>query len=248
MNKATRGLLLAGAVLLAIGPQGPAAARLKRIVVDKIAPAAPVKGAARYEIVSGRFYGELNPADPHNAIITDIAYAPRNARGMVDYSATFAIARPIDGGSSADILFYDVANRGNTMLGADPFGYVRVVSGWQGDLPEVQGLQTARVPVAAGPRGAPLTGPVLVRFVDMKPGSVTLPITGSIGRPTARPLPVSLDTRLARLVRQRTGAGRSNLRPRTGLLPIAQSLLFPASPILRTSASDKDSIPPSPTR
>lgn len=202
MKKGTRGPLLTAVTFLTIYAPLPAAARLKTIVIEKVAPAATVAGADAYEIVSGRFFGELNPAYRHNAIITDIRYAPRNARGLVEYSATFAIARPVGGGPNADVLFYDVPNRGNTMLGADPFGYVRVVSGWQGDLPEIAGLQTVRVPVAKGPKGQPLTGPVLARFVDMKPGTTTLPIVGSIGRPTARPAPVSFDTRQARLVRQ----------------------------------------------
>ncbi|KAH2820213.1 hypothetical protein KXV85_003307, partial [Aspergillus fumigatus] len=168
-------------------------ARLTRIEVEKTAPDKP-----GYETISGRFYGEVSPTDPHNTIITDIAAAPRNARGMVEYSATFAITRPLAG---SDTLFYDVPNRGNILrdpdpIGPDPMSFVRVVSGWQGDLPEDAGLQTARVPVAKG-----LTGPVLARFVDMPAGVTSLPITGSIGRPTSRPLPVSLDTAKARLMR-----------------------------------------------
>jgi hypothetical protein len=41
-----------------------------------------------FEKLTGRFYGELDPEAPLNAIITDIELAPRNARGMVEYSAT----------------------------------------------------------------------------------------------------------------------------------------------------------------
>jgi hypothetical protein len=43
---------------------------------------------------------------------------------------------------------------------------------------------------------------VLQRFVDIKAGAKSIAITGSIGRPTPRPLPVSLDTRKARLFTQ----------------------------------------------
>ena len=180
----------------------PAQARLVRIEVEKIAPAKAAPGASAYEIVSGRFYGEVDPKSRHNKIITDLAGAPRNARGRVEYSATFAIARPLDPAAGSGVLFYDVPNRGNFVIGADPAGHVRVVSGWQGDLPEDAGLQTARVPVAHGTGGRPLTGPVLARFVDMAAGTTTLPITGSIGRPTPRPSPLTLDTRQARLFRQ----------------------------------------------
>src|SRR5215831_5049480 len=41
--------------------------------------------AGAYEILRGRFYGEIDPKDPHNRIITDLQFAPRNARGMVEY-------------------------------------------------------------------------------------------------------------------------------------------------------------------
>ena len=196
-----RRLLLAAVALLAVGLRAEhAQARLVRILVDKVVPAGP--GAQPYEIVSGRFFGELSPQDRHNNIITDLAGAPRNARGRVEYSATFAIARPADPAKASGVLFYDVPNRGNFVLAPDPFGHVRVVSGWQGDLPEDAGLQTARVPVARGRGERPLTGPVLARFVDMPAGVTTLPIVGGFGRPTPRPLPVSLDTRQARLFRQ----------------------------------------------
>lgn len=225
-----RRLALAGGTLVTLLTTGPADARLTRIVIDKVTPAPPVSGAPAYEIVSGRFYGELNPSDPHNKIITDLAWARRNSRGMVGYSATFAIARPIAPRRSTGILFYDVANRGNTMIAADPFGYVRVVSGWQGDLPELPGLQTARVPTAYGPKGRPLTGPVLVRFVNMPAGTMTLPIVGSIGRPTSRPVPLSLDTRQARLVSEHPGSRSIEIAPADWAFADCSTTPFPGRP------------------
>src|SRR5262245_44434894 len=62
----------------------------------------------RYELLSGTFYGELDLASPHNSIITDLALAPRNARGKVEYSATFALAKPVNMRESSGVLFYDV--------------------------------------------------------------------------------------------------------------------------------------------
>lgn len=52
--------------------------------------------AGRYERLVGRFYGELDPANSQNAGIVNIDRAPRNARGMVEYSADFRILKPID--------------------------------------------------------------------------------------------------------------------------------------------------------
>ena len=73
-------------------------ARVVRIVIEqRESPAFRGQAfgpAGQFETLSGRFYGELDPKDPHNSIITDIRFAPRNARGMVEYSATFAISKP----------------------------------------------------------------------------------------------------------------------------------------------------------
>jgi len=178
--------------------------RLTHLVIEKDerVPAARA-GAPDYEILRGHYEGALDPRDPHNAIITDLNNAPRDRQGRVHYSATFAIARPLDHASGA--LFYDVPNRGNGTVAADPDGHIRAISGWQSDLPKDANLQTATVPVARGLRGA-LTGPVLQRFVDIKAGSNSIAITGSIGRPTPRPRPVSLDTRKARLFTQTSDA------------------------------------------
>jgi hypothetical protein len=46
--------------------------------------------------VAGRAFGELDPDDPHNAVITDIRLAPRNAAGKVEYMATFYLIKPIE--------------------------------------------------------------------------------------------------------------------------------------------------------
>jgi hypothetical protein len=188
-----------GAACLAL-VAGAAEARLTRLVIEKReqVPAAH-PGASDYEILRGHYEGTLDPRDPHNRIITDLQFAPRDRQGHVRYSATFAIARPLANASGA--LFYDVPNRGNGTVAADPDGHIRAISGWQSDLPTDANLQTATVPVARGPRG-PLTGPVLQRFIDVKAGLKSIPITGSIGRPTPRPQPVSLDTGKAGLFTQ----------------------------------------------
>jgi len=52
--------------------------------------------AGQYETLTGRAFGELDPYDPQNALITDIALAPRNASQKVTYIASFFIVKPID--------------------------------------------------------------------------------------------------------------------------------------------------------
>lgn len=230
MNR-KRSLVLAGLSSLALIQPATIAAKVDRVVVESVTAAEPVAGAPVYEIVSGHFAGTLDPLLPGNAVITDIAQAPRNAQGLVEYSATFKLARPIDKAKASGVLFYGVPNRGNFLIGPDPDGHVRLVSGWQGDLPKDAGLQTVTVPVARGKGRRPLTGPVLVRFQDVPSGTRSAAITGSIGRPTARPQPVSLDARKARLFYQTAGSEtRHPVAARDFAFADCSSTPFPGTP------------------
>ncbi|PYR95491.1 MAG: hypothetical protein DMG16_30210, partial [Acidobacteria bacterium] len=78
----------------------PVHAHVKKIVIDKkVSPAFNGQSfgpAGQYETLAGRAFGELDPNDPHNAIITDIKLAPRNANGRVEYIASFFLVKPID--------------------------------------------------------------------------------------------------------------------------------------------------------
>src|SRR5947207_1440352 len=72
----------------------------------------PFGEGGAYERLTGRFYGELDPNLPANKGIVDLARAPRNARGKVEYSADFDILRPADAAKGNGTLLYDVTNRG----------------------------------------------------------------------------------------------------------------------------------------
>src|SRR5580658_65480 len=91
-------------------------ARVTRIVIEqRESPAfnAQVFGkAGQYETLRGHFFGEIDPKDRHNQIVTDIQFAPKNARGMAEYSGTFAISKPMDMSKSNQVLLYSVVNRG----------------------------------------------------------------------------------------------------------------------------------------
>ncbi|PKB13516.1 hypothetical protein B0I00_3318 [Novosphingobium kunmingense] len=223
-------LAVFGLAIAALWPVN-AGAKVERVEIDSVLPAPRLAGAPDYEIVSGRFYGEVDPKAPGNAIITDIAFAPRNSRGLVEYSATFTLARPVAPDKRSGVLFYDVPNRGNGFVSANPYGHVQVMSGWQGDIAEGLGLQTLRAPAARRSDGQPLTGPVLVRFVDMPPGTASAAIVGSIGRPTAMPLPVSLDTRRAQLTVQMGQSGpRRAVKARDWAFADCSRKPFPGEP------------------
>src|SRR5215472_13753667 len=90
----------------------PGQARITRLVVEHT----ETLGSDGYQKLTGHLYGELDPKLPLNAIITDLALAPRNARGMVEYSATFTIVKPADMGKASGVLLYFVPNRGHISL------------------------------------------------------------------------------------------------------------------------------------
>ena len=93
-----------------------ASAHVVRVVIQRVeSPAfggASFGAVGQYEKIVGVAYGEVDPGDPHNAIIQDIALAPRNSRGMVEYSMDVYILRPLDPRKGNEVLFYDVVNRG----------------------------------------------------------------------------------------------------------------------------------------
>ncbi|MGJ5816371.1 alpha/beta hydrolase domain-containing protein [Paludibaculum fermentans] len=174
-------------------------------------------GAGAYERLSGQVFGELDPADPRNSIITDIQFAPRNARGMVEYSATFTLLKPMDTSKASGVLIYDVPNRGSRLLlgaiqGGEPGdgflfrrGHAILSSGWQGDVLPSPGVQSLLAPVARNPDGSSITGPVLVRFSDLPPGTTSMPVTALLPR---RPyLAASLDTTKATLTKRASEEG-----------------------------------------
>lgn len=121
--------LSAGALVWQI----PAQARVTRIIIDQTAP---VAGQPAYQQLTGRAFGELDPADPHNALITDIGLAPKNASGKVEYIASFVIRKPVDMSAASGLMWHDVPNRGgNVAFPADSFAAMdtHLLSGWQGD-------------------------------------------------------------------------------------------------------------------
>jgi len=155
-------------VLLAWTPATQA--RVTRIVIDSTTP---VTGQAlAYELVRGRAFGELDPNDSHNAIITDIA-AAKDPDGKVRYEATFAITKPVDMSQSSGFMWHDVPNRGgNIQINATErgFGDVGLASAWQGDnagatavpFPHVAGTTYwVAVPFAKNADGSLVTGNVL---------------------------------------------------------------------------------------
>lgn len=122
------GLLVAGA---------PAEARLLRLEVQRTEPAfggLPFGQVGAYERVFARAFGELDPADPRNALIQDIALAPRNTHGMVEYATDVELLKPSEQGRGNGVLLFEVNNRGNKLAVA------AFDAGVSGGVPERNGL------------------------------------------------------------------------------------------------------------
>ena len=106
---------------------GTASARVTKLTVTtKVSPAyngQSFGAAGQYETLAGTIAGEVDPDDRRNAIIQDIKNAPRNSRGMDEYTATFFLTKPIDMSKSSRILFQEVPNRGGRIdIGGRPAG------------------------------------------------------------------------------------------------------------------------------
>ena len=144
--------------------------RIEIVKVERVDPPSPgAPGAVQpYERLSGKFYGELDPADPKNALITDIQFAKRNARGKVEYVGTFSLMKPVDLSKASGVLIYSVVNRGNGAAVASAEGHISLVSGWQGDVVPTATNQTIQVPRAKNPDGSSIVGPLVVRILDQR--------------------------------------------------------------------------------
>jgi len=161
----------AATALLALAPQ--ADARVTRIVIDQTVPLAGTPG---YEELTGRAFGELNPRDPKNALITDIKLAPRNASGKVEYIASFRIRKPTDMSKASGLIWHDVPNRGGDVgLTADlsTAGDMQLLSGWQGD-----NAGATRVPANVDCLPGSCSGPVFANHYVKTP--VVIGTTGKI--------------------------------------------------------------------
>lgn len=187
---------------------GMAQARVVRVVVEH------TETIGAYVKQTGRFFGELDPKLPLNAIIQDLQLAPRNSRGRVEYSATFTLLYPSDPAKISGVLMYEVPNRGNSPLNARipedglNAGHAMLSSGWQGDLTPQGALETLTVPIAKNADGSSITGPVMASLMNLPANSTTASLmTGYAALRYQRP--ETLDTSRAQLTRQSSDDGEA---------------------------------------
>ena len=88
-----RSALVGVAAAVSLAWASSSEARVTKIIIDRtVSPASLPNGQdIPYQTLTGRAFGELDPNDPHDAIITDIQVAPRNPNSKVEYIASFFI-------------------------------------------------------------------------------------------------------------------------------------------------------------
>src|SRR4051812_14719759 len=171
--------------LLPFALAGAAEARITRVQINSRAIAfggASFGSVGQYETLRGVVFGEVDPNDALNEVITDIKLAPRNVRGMVEYNVDFWLNKPVDMSKANGTLLHDVPNRGNVRsvelnvggsgdsVVGDGFlqrqGYVLSDNGWEGDV--ATGLQV-RIPVAKNRNGTEIVNRVRSEYILSAP-------------------------------------------------------------------------------
>jgi hypothetical protein len=147
-----------------------------------------------YDVIKGTIHFAVDPHQPSNADICDLALAPQTGRG-VEWQADFCILQPADAARGNRRLLFEVVNRGRIRAfrmfdGVDGTpdlahpehigdgfllqqGYTVAWCGWQWDVIRRDGLFSLDVPEAMLD-GAPVRGKVACNWVPNEPSEVLL--------------------------------------------------------------------------
>ena len=131
-----------------------------------------------YTVIKAKAVIALDPNDKRNAVIADLSYAPKNAKGLVEASADVVLLQPTDPQAGNKTLLVDIPNRGRKLApqlfddapqpGANNAvkaqdagiaylhrqGYTMAWIGWQGDIPSGPQSLIMQAPSAAGIQGS----------------------------------------------------------------------------------------------
>ena len=170
----------------------------------------PFGSSGPYERITGRAFFAVDPNLPANKIIADIARAPRNENGLVEFSADIYCLKPRDPKNGNHNLIFEVSNRGGKgMLWAfnlahpnndpraaadfgDAFlleqGYTILWLGWEFDVPPAPTSSTSMPPLSKAspassvPNSPPTTKP---------PASPSATVPRSLTRSSTQAIPAS---------------------------------------------------------
>jgi hypothetical protein len=182
----TRSMFSSSLAVFLVLLAGRAEAKITQIVITSRSLAfggAKFGSVGQYEQIDGIAFGEIDPNDSLNEVITDIKLAPRNERGMVEYQSMMSILKPVDMTLGNHTLIYDVVNRGNKRITdlniggnatnpGDGFlesqGFTMAWIGWEGDI--TSGVRIT-LPVARNRNGSEITERVRSEYILDSPDS-----------------------------------------------------------------------------
>jgi alpha/beta hydrolase family protein len=177
-------------------------ARLTRFVVTQtrtFAGGMSFGNAGPYQRLDGTAYFEVAPQDPLNAVIVDLDKAPKNARGLVEFSSPFLILKPADMARGNHKFWYGINNRGNIIelsfrsfppVGIDTnnpltaadvgnnlfleLGYTFVDAGWENNVVLLSNQLVPNLPVARKDDGTSIVARTRTEYVDHTGFTTTL--------------------------------------------------------------------------
>jgi len=192
---------IVGVAVLIACQTNAARARVVRLRIDRREAVLNGKSfglAGPYEKLVGKVEFALDPSAAPNLAIVDLALAPRNQRGEVEFTADFYLLKPVDPARGNGRLVYEVGNRGGKATltvfqkargSRDPTsaaefgdgwlmsqGYSVLWMGWQWDVPD--GQMRMDMPIATGVStgtGTAITGLVRGNFI-LNEKSATAPL------------------------------------------------------------------------
>src|SRR4051812_7872181 len=164
-----------------------------------------------YEWLAGQVHYAIDPNEAGLPYICDLDLAARNGEGLVEFSGTVDIIKPVDLARGNRRVLYEFSNRGgraaigafnygkgrdltNPEIAGDGFlmnrGYTVMWSGWQGDLIDRGTNVVAYLPEAMQ-NGQRLRGTVRQEFSTIAPGILSLGTSaGAEGGENVQPYPV----------------------------------------------------------
>jgi hypothetical protein len=212
-----------------------------------------------YERITARATIALDPSDDRNAIITDLALAPRNAAGKVEAIADVVILRPADTARGNGTLLLDVPNRGRK-LGPTLFddsaqpgannaqaagdagigflhrqGFTMLWIGWQADIPSRPGQMALSAPALKG-----ITGPVREEIIF---DNSTNPARAILTWPAADPANLAVTVRAAWPDTRQTPPGLSARLVDPNTVEISRPDGFDAGALYEITYTARDPVP-----
>jgi hypothetical protein len=123
---------------IALAPQAYAEVQKIEIAhLDSVQSGKSFGAGGAYEKIVGRVYFAIDPAKSENQKIADLSLAPRNSAGLVEFSADFAMLRPVEGARARRSVLLEIPNRGGTQENGWLFS---TASGSRFMLPELKDL------------------------------------------------------------------------------------------------------------